>query len=623
MIGRFSWVCLWLGIATALVVPGIAAAETETIPEEWLTVAERSEFRATSDYDETLEFIERLAERMPEIRLDYYGVSAQGRPMPVVIVSEDLQLTPQRAAESGKALVLVQNGIHSGEIDGKDACLMILRDMALGRHRELLKSVNLLIVPIYNVDGHERVSPYNRANQNGPVEGMGFRTTADGHDLNRDHLKLETPEARAVIGLFNRWQPHVHVDDHVTNGVDHDWVLTYTWVESPQLAPSLHAWVEDHLPAVVAATEKAGHRVGPYVSLLDRNDPSKGFGSYVGEPRYATGYYPLRNRPSILVENHAHKPYRMRVLANRDFLLALFEQVATGRAELVEAVRAAEKRTISMGTAKAEPTKIVLTYEPEAAEDEILFPVYAWELRPSTVLGVPLIRYESGQVREVEVPWSHRPREGASVARPRGYLVLPGWPVIEQRLRDHGLTVMRLTQEAQVEAETIRISARPARFAPPRTYQGLSQISTDVERSAGRHHVPEGTLWIPADQPDFEVAVQLLEPEAPDSLVSWGLLSIVMERKEYMDSRKLEELVPALLRDPATREAWETALQDEEFAANPSARWAWWYRKTPYWDKTIGLLPVLRVMTAPAVSTEPWSGPSWSIDAPTSPRAVR
>jgi len=623
VICRFSWVCLWLGIATALVVPGISAAESETIPDEWLTVAERSDFRATSSYGETLEFIERLAERMPEIRLEFYGVSAQGRPMPVVVVSEDLQLTPQRAAESGKALVLVQNGIHSGEIDGKDACLMILRDMALGRHRELLKSVNLLIVPIYNVDGHERVSPYNRANQNGPVEGMGFRTTADGHDLNRDHLKLETPEARAVIGLFNRWQPHLHVDDHVTNGVDHDWVLTYTWVESPQLAPSLHAWVEAHLPAVVAATEQAGHRVGPYVSLLDRNDPTKGFGSYVGEPRYATGYYPLRNRPSILVENHAHKPYRMRVLANRDFLLALFEQVAAGRAELIEAVRAAEQRTIYMGSAKAEASKIVLTYESEAAEEEILFPVYAWESRPSTVLGVPLIRYESGQVREIEVPWSHRPREGASVGRPRGYLVLPGWPVIEQRLQDHGLRVMRLTREAQVEAETIRISARPGREGPTRTYQGLSQISTDVERSAGRHHVPQGTLWIPADQPDFEVAVQLLEPEAPDSLVSWGLLSIVLERKEYMDSRKLEELAPGLLRDPATREAWEAALQNEEFAADPSARWAWWYRKTPYWDKTVGLLPVLRVMTAPAVSTEPWSGPSWSIVEPTRPRPVR
>jgi hypothetical protein len=601
-------------VVVTMCVPVLGAAASDPPPDPWLTVAERSGFRATSSYDETLEFIERLAERMPEIRLDFYGTSPQGRRMPVVIVSADRDLTPQSAAASGKALVLIQNGIHSGEIDGKDACLMILRDMALGSHRELLRSLNLLIIPIYNVDGHERVSPYNRANQNGPVEGMGFRTTADGHDLNRDHLKLETPEARAVIGLFNRWKPHLHVDNHVTNGVDHDWVLTYTWVESPQLAPSLDAWVSVHLAAAVAATEQAGHRVGPYVSLLDRNDPEKGFQSYVGEPRYATGYYPLRNRPSILVENHAYKPYRERVLANRDFLLALLEQTAEGRETLIAAVRTAEQLTVSRGAATAEPSRAVLTFEAETPSDRILFPVYAWETRPSTVLGVPLIRYRSGEVREIEVPWSHRPHESLSVARPRGYLVLPGWPVIEQRLQDHALRVRRLTREASVEVETIRISGRPREGGGGSTYQGRVPTAVDVERTAVSQRVPPGTLWIPADQPDFEVAVQLLEPEAADSLVSWGLLSIVMERKEYIDSRKLEELAPALLDDPETRRAWKDALKNEEFASDPSARWAWWYRRTPYWDDTVGLLPVLRVMEPPTLSTEPWSAPGWSID---------
>jgi hypothetical protein len=345
----------------------------------------------------------------------------------------------------------------------------------------------------------------------------------------------------------------------------------------------------------------------------------KGFRSYVGEPRYATGYYPLRNRPSILVENHAHKPYRERVLANRDFLLAVFEQAARGREALIHAVREAEERTTAMGRPRAEGSQIAVTYEPETAEDKILFPIYAWESLPSAVLGVPMIRYRSGEVREIEVPWSHRPRESTTLARPRGYLVLPGWPVIEQRLQDHGLKVLRLTDETDVEAETIRISPRRGEERARSTYQGLTLTSIDVERSPGRQHVPKGALWIPADQPDFGVAVQLLEPEAPDSLVSWGLLSIVMERKEYIDSRKLEELAPEMLRDQATREAWEKALEDETFAANATARWTWWYRRTKYWDGTVGLLPVLRVMAAPTVSTEPWPGPSWSIEAPARP----
>ncbi len=190
-------------------------------PLEWLTPVERSGFDATPSYDETLDYIQRLAAEWPAIRLEFFGRSGQDRPLPVVIVADPETSTPETAAASGKAVVLIQNGIHSGEIDGKDASLMLLRDMALGRHREWLEHLVLVVVPIYNVDGHERVSPFNRPNQDGPRAGMGFRTTADGHDLNRDHLKLETVEARAMIGLFNRWRPHVHVDILFTYGSDH------------------------------------------------------------------------------------------------------------------------------------------------------------------------------------------------------------------------------------------------------------------------------------------------------------------------------------------------------------------------------------------------------------------
>jgi len=622
-----SRTCRFLGALPLLVLlvwSGSTRADVgDVVPDEWLTVAERSGFRATSSYEETLAFIRRSAAAMPEIRLDFYGISPQGRPMPVVIVAKDRGITPSGAAVSGKAVVLVQNGIHSGEIDGKDASLMILRDMVLGRHRELLDELILLIVPIYNVDGHERVSPYNRANQNGPELGMGFRTTADGHDLNRDHLKLDTPEARAVIGLFNTWRPHLHVDDHVTNGADHDWVLTYTWVEKPQLAPPLHDWVEAHLPTVVSETERAGHRVGPYVSLLDRDDPSAGFDSYVGEPRYATGYYPLRNRPSILVENHAYKPYGDRVLANRDFLLALFGQVASGREELIRAVQQAETLTVALGRGDADPSDVALAYEVAPASEKIRFPVYAWYSEPSEAMGIPLLRYRRGEVRETEVPWRHRPRIRTSVARPRGYLVLPGWPAIERRLLDHDLRVLELTEGAEIEAETIRISnpRQDGRSQP--SYQGRTRISVDVSRSQATHRVPAGALWIPADQPDFEVAVQLLEAEAPDSLVSWGLLSSVLERKEYIDPRALEGLASEMLQDETVRAEWEAALRDEGFAADASARWTWWYRRTKYWDGTVGLMPVLRVMAAPNLATEPWRGPDWSAIPPPQPGPVR
>ena len=207
-------------LALALVFPCCLLAGE--IPEGWMTVAEKSDFRATSSYDETMTFLRKAEAAAPDlIRVTDFGRSAQGRPLPLVIVSADGVFTPQAAAATGKPVVLIQSCIHAGEVDGKDATMMILRDIALGRRPDLAKGVITLFAPIYNADGHERVSPYNRSNQNGPVEGTGYRATADGINLNRDFLRLASPEARAMARLVATWNPDLHVDNHVTNGSDH------------------------------------------------------------------------------------------------------------------------------------------------------------------------------------------------------------------------------------------------------------------------------------------------------------------------------------------------------------------------------------------------------------------
>jgi Zinc carboxypeptidase len=567
------------------------------------TRAELTNFEATSTYEETLDFLRQVGAHFPQMYLGFYGTSGQGRPLPFVVISREKAFTGARAQRLAKPIVLIQNGIHAGEIDGKDASLMILRDLAAGRHREIVEKVILVILPIYNVDGHERISPYNRPNQNGPRQGMGFRTTADGLDLNRDHLKLASEEARSLIALVNAWRPHLHVDDHVTDGVDHDWVLTWSWAEAPQAPAPVDAWLRAHMPAVLAATAKAGHRNGPYVDLIDRNDPAKGFNSWVGQPRYSSGYFPLRNRPSILVETHSYKPYQRRVLANRDFLLALLDEVAHDPAALTGAVAAAEAAEVAKGKPDAPPSEVVVSWAPSGEPDPIRFPVYAGETKTSVVSGQPLLLFHSGEVRELEVPWLHRVKPAATLPRPRGYLVLPGWPQIEERLRGHGLRVERLAQPAELAVEAMRVSAPKPALA---SYQGLVRVEAQVARASETRRIPAGALWVPADQPDFEVAVQLLEPEAPDSLLSWGLLSTVFEQREYIDPRVLEGLAAEMLKDPKTAADWQAALADPKFAADGDARYQWWFRRTPYWDETVGVLPYFRVMRAATLTTRPW-----------------
>jgi hypothetical protein len=213
------------------------------------------------------------------------------------------------------------------------------------------------------------------------------------------------------------------------------------------------------------------------------------------------------------------------------------------------------------------------------------------------VTGAPLLYFRRGELREIEVPWVHRLTPELSVARPRGYLIPPGWPVIERRLRDHGLRVQRLEASRELEVETMRIRRKTGPIGA--SYQGRTQVEVEVARGVERRRIPAGTLWVRADQPDFELAVQMFEPEAPDSLVHWGLLSSVMERKEYIGLRELEPLAREMLADPAVVSEWERALEDESLAADARARWLWWYRRTEYWDESVGLLPVFRLMAKP------------------------
>ena len=584
---------LSFSLILVLVTPLISSAGD--IPEQWLTVAEKNDFEITASHVQTLEFLERAAAESEMIQVTTFGNSGLGRSLPLVIVSSDGLFTPEAAQAAGKAVVLIQSCIHPGEVDGKTASMMILRDIVLGRHPDLLDAGVILFAPIYNADGHEDISPTNRANQHGPVGGMGFRTTVTGLDLNRDHLKLDSPEARALASLVNRWQPHLHVDNHVTNGSHHHWILTWSRAEAPQLAPSLDRWLNDHLPPVFKKLDRAGIPNGPYVSLIDRTDPSKGIDSSVAGPRYSTGYFTLRNRISLLVEMYAYAPFEARVRANKAMLEELLLEIAREPQALVEAVNEAGARTTDLGLPDVKPSDIILRWRTTAGDDTVDFPVCKWTTEDSMVTGRPMIHFNcSPEDPVLEVPWRHRPEAELTIKRPRGYILMPGWEEVRRRLLDHGLILHQIRTPFEIEVETIRVT-QPETAAGP--YQGRVVIEDfQTSRQTESRTVPEGAIWIPADQPDFEIAVQLLEPEAPDSLLRWGLLNSVFERKEYIGLDTLEALARELLSDPETRGAWEAALQDEEFAGNGGARYIWWYRQTAFWDQTIGLMPVYRVM---------------------------
>jgi len=327
----------------------------------------------------------------------------------------------------------------------------------------------------------------------------------------------------------------------------------------------------------------------------------------VSQPRYSSGYFPLRNRPSILIEMHAHKPFRDRVLANRTFMEELILEVGRSGKQLMRAVAAADERVAALGREDADPSEVVVRWGVAEEGETITWPAFEWTVEDSVVTGDPRVEYHPGEVHEVELTWRHLPVPELVLPRPRGYVVLAGWPQIAEVVSGHKLQVFELTRDENIEVETIRLS--DPKFASS-SYQGVVMVEDfDVSRQIEVRNIPAGSLWIPADQPNFEVAVQLFEPEAPDSLVRWGTVSTVFERKTYIGADLLEKLALEMLEDQKVREAWETALEDPEFSGSARARSLWWYRRTAYWDDTVGLLPVMRVMTPQQLAVEPWPGP--------------
>ncbi|MDP8915906.1 MAG: M14 family metallopeptidase, partial [Pseudomonadota bacterium] len=288
----------WRGASERLLAPA---------GDPWITPSERTGLTATPSYDETIAWLRRLDAASPLIRMETFGKTAQGRDLWVVVASRDRNLA------AAKPTVLAQAGIHAGEIDGKDAGLMLLRDIAFRGKAGLLDRANLLFVPVFNADGHERSSPYNRPNQRGPVS-QGWRTTAQNLNLNRDYAKADSPEMRAMIGLIRRYRPDLYLDLHVTDGIDHQHDITYAfeaWDGRHGRSRAGGAWLDRRLrPELDAALSANGHVPGPYIDPVDPRAPEKGITIAPSLPRFSTGYGDAIRLPTLLVETHSLKPYR-------------------------------------------------------------------------------------------------------------------------------------------------------------------------------------------------------------------------------------------------------------------------------------------------------------------------
>jgi hypothetical protein len=477
------------------------------------TRGERSGWIETSSHDDVMRFLEVAAASSDRAHLETMGYTNEGRAIPLLVIGDVADGSPEAVRASGKLRVYLQGNIHGGEVPGKEALQMLVRELLTGATPDWTDELVLLVNPIYNADGNERVALGNRPRQHGPLGGMGQRPNAQGYDLNRDHMKLDSPEARSFVSMLNRYDPEVGVDLHTTNGTRHAYHLTY----SPPLHPGAPAEVVDLLrdtafPEIAATIRENDGWEYYYYGNASRRDGEPAWATFDHRPRFNNNYVGLRNRVAILSEAYAYLTYEDRVRATYRFV----EEILNWARDDADAIRAAVEAADAPVVGQTLPTRAVP--EPSDTMVTILMGEVAEERHPWT--GATILR----RVDTVE-PTSMR-EYGTFMASdtevaPATYYVPPEADVILDRLLAHGVRMRELGAPETVQGEVFLIDAVDVAANP---FQGHNEVTLSGAWTAETLRLPAGTREVTLTQPLGRLAFYLLEPRSDDGLVAWGLV---------------------------------------------------------------------------------------------------
>lgn len=544
----------------------------------WATPGEATGLTESPSYADTRAFAEKMVAASPLLTLEVFGKTPQGRDMFAIVA--------RKPGAVRKPVLLAQAGIHSGEIDGKDAGLMLLRDIAFRGKGALLDKADFVFVPIFNIDGHERSSRFNRPNQRGPVM-QGWRTTAQNLNLNRDYLKADAPEMQAMIGLIRKYDPALYLDLHVTDGTDHQYDVAFAfagWDGLYAYSPAIGTWLDRSFRLRVSeALEAAGHTPGYYVSAVDNRKPDKGITHDADAPRFSVGYGDHRRLPTVLVETHSLKPHRQRVLGTYVLVERALRLIGDDQAALEQAIAADRASRTS---------EIILSWKPvEKPMRQISFKGIAHESYQSSASGAAEVRWLGKPVTQQMDVYGVAP--DLQVKLPVAWWVPATASDVIARMKLHGVEMETIDAPKTMTLDMVTLEE--PKLGPAN--EGHIPLSAKAYRHVLRSEtMPPGSVRVPSAQPLGLLAATMLEPESADSFLAWNFFPGILQRTEYIEGYAIAPLAEAMMaRDPKLKAAFEEKLaSDTDFAKNPNARLEWFYRQTAYYDDRYLLYPVGR-----------------------------
>ena len=514
------------------------------------TRPELTNYRETSRYSDVRRFLDSLRALRAPLAFGSIGKTTEGREIPYVIASRPLVSTPSAAKALGRPIVYVQGNIHAGEVEGKDALLALIRDLAFAAKPNALDSIVLIAVPIYNADGNERFASQsvNRTEQNGP-ELVGVRANAQNLDLNRDYVKAEAPETRASLAMFNTWDPHVFVDLHTTNGSYHGYALTY----SPSLNPAAvfgGVYARDSLLPVLRERMRVRHRFETfdYGNFLSdqRNGVDttvrEGWATYDPRPRFGTDYYGIRGRIAILSEAYSHDPLERRIASTYAFTREILSLVGEKEA----AIRALSARADSqpLGWGPLPDSLRIVSIRSQLTATPMMMDVVKEDLERTgdssrTQPGVPRGMRRTGRFRSIRMPVYDRFTSTLDRPAPAAYVVAPGDTAAVTLLRLHGIRVDRSDTAWSARGESFVIDSI---IRAQRPFQGHHEVRLKGRWERGLQTMPPKSFIVSTAQPRGALIVYLLEPESDDGLTTWNVFDSRLQKGGRFPVKRISDL---------------------------------------------------------------------------------
>lgn len=516
------------------------------------------------------------------IQYQSIGLSHEGREIPLLIAASKGEFTPAQARKSGKNIVLIQAGIHPGEPDGKDAGFLLFKDLITQpAFKNILNHNIILFIPILNVDGHERFGPYNRINQNGPIE-MGWRANARNLNLNRDYIKAQSIEIQHWLRLFHQWKPHFFIDCHTTDGADYQYPITYALEIYGNMDTEITEWQKNiFLPQLEKQMDSSGYPIFRYVAFRNWYDFESGLSAWVTPPSLSQGYTALVNCPGLLIESHMLKDYKTRVLGTYEMLKHTLQILTKEKQQLQQlAYKIKQKK------------ELPVTFKQTSDSVIVLFKGYEYSVQTSDLSGGKWFTYTQNP-KNYLLPMFETFIPNKIVAVPDYYAIPSSWSGFFKIFFElHNIQYITINDTKTLEADFYRFSNVKLSST---SYEGCQRVNSyQLETFKRNIKLEKGALLVSTNQPNYQILIHLIEPEAPASLFTFGFFNTIFEQKEYGEPYVLEILARKMLENDNIKQAFDEFRQKNPNASSYEIL-NWFYNLSPYADPWLNVYPVGKV----------------------------